>query len=251
VSNNAMLNQVNNGLAQHPTYTSGTPGTYTPDTLSLPDILIKTAACLGVVLVAAVPGWIYLAGTFVIYLGILVVTMIVGVIMMRKAPVKAPLALGYSALLGLIVGAFSHSAVAYGGNVALIPQAVLGTAAGTVAVLAIYSTPFGKKASKATRLFFALMIGYLLIGVASAVAAIFFGTGDGWGFYGVGGLGIILCVVGVAMAAWSLLMDIGSADRALQAGAPANYDWTFGVSLAASIVWLYLELLRLLSIVSR
>ncbi len=242
-SNNAMLNQVNEALAQrNPAAT---------ETLALPDVIAKTAACLALVLIAAVPGWLFLSGAFVLYLGILIVTMIVGVVMMRKAPVKPALALGYSALLGLIVGAFSNAAVSYGGNVALIPQAVLGTAAGTVAVLFVYATPFGKKASKAGKLFFALLIGYFLIGVASAIAAIFAGTGDGWGFYGVGGLGIALCAVGVALAAWSLLIDIGSADRAIKSGAPRYYDWTFGVSLAASIVWLYLELLRLLAIVNR
>lgn len=242
-SNNAMLKQVNDALAkQAPT---------TTEALGLPDVLSKTAACLAVVLIAAVPGWLFLSGSFILYLGILIAAMIVGVIMMRKAPVKPALALGYSAMLGLVVGAFSNAAVAYGGNIALIPQAVLGTAAGTAAVLAVYQTPFGKKASKAGKLFFALLIGYFLIAIASAFSAIFSGTGDGWGFYGVGTIGIILCLLGVALAAWSLIIDIGSADRAIKSGAPRYYDWTFGVSLAASIVWLYLELLRLLAIVNR
>ena len=244
-SNNAMLNQVNDALAKR------TPTATTSEALALPDVLAKTAACLAIVIIAAIPGWLFLAGSFMLYIGLLVATMIVGVVMMRKAPVKPAMALGYSAMLGLIVGAFSNAAVAYGGNIALIPQAVLGTAAGTVAILAVYATPFGKKASKAGKLFFALLIGYVLVGVASAFAAIFAGTGDGWGFYGVGGLGLVLCAFGVALASWSLLIDIGSADRAIQADTPRYYDWTFGVSLAASIVWLYLELLRLLSIVNR
>ena len=226
--------------------------------LTLPDVLGKTAACLMVVIVAAMPGWIFLAGQFWLYLGALIVAMIVGIVMARKAPISAPLALGYSALLGLIVGAFSHAAVTYGSsmsgtgaNIALIPQAVLGTAAGAAAMLAVYATPFGKKASKALKLFFGIIIGYFLIGVVSAIAAIFFGVGNGWGFYGVSGIGLLLCAVGVALACWSLLIDIGQTDRAITAGAPRNYDWTFGVSLASSLVWLYMEILRILSIFSR
>ena len=75
-------------------------------------------------------------------------------------------------------------------------------------------------------------------------------TGDGWGFYGVGTLGLLLCAFGVVLACWSLLMDFGRIDQALNVGAPRSYDWTFGVSLASSIVWVYIELLRMLAIIS-
>ncbi len=241
MANNRMLNEATATVVKGQAKPTGR-------VLTLPDVLIKTAACLGVVLVAAVPGAILLASSFILYLGLLIVTMIVGVVMMKRAPIHPGLALGYSALLGLIVGGFTSSAVAYGGNVAIIPQAVVGTAAGTIGMLVLYSTPFGKKASKATRLFFGMLIGYILIAVVSVISAVFFGAGNGWGLYGMGPLGIILCLVGVALASWSLLIDIGQTDRALKMGADAAYDWTFGVSLAASIVWLYLEILRLLGI---
>ena len=238
----------NNGMLRRATAASGRSPVVGGHQLSIADVIIKTAACLALVIVAAVPGWIFLSGAFILYLGILIVTMVVGILMMRKAPIPAAFALGYSALLGLIVGAFSHSAVAYGGYVSLIPQAVLGTAAGTVGMLAVYATPFGKKASKALKLFFGVMVGYLIVGVFSVLAAIFFGTGDGWGFYGIDGFGLLLCVFGVALACWSLLIDFGQTDRALQAGVSEEYAWTFAASLAASIVWLYLEILRLLAI---
>ena len=246
--NNAMLSEATKALRQSPTPVSEA-------TLALPDVLTKTAATLAVVLIAAVPGWIFLGGAFFLYLGLIVVLMIVGVIMAKKAPVSPALALGYSVLLGLMVGAFSKAAVTYGTtgggneNIALIPQAVLGTMAGTVGMLIVYSTPFGKKAARATKFFFGLMIGYFLIAVVSLVAAMF-GVGEGWGFYGLGAFGIILCLLGVALAAWSLLINIGQTDMAIKSGVPKSYDWTFGVSLTASLVWLYMEILRLLAIIN-
>ena len=243
MSNNRMLNESMSTLAKR-NPASGRP-------ITLADVLIKTGACLGVVIVAAVPGALFLRGSFILYLCALIATMIVGVLIMRRAPVPAWMALGYSALLGLIVGAFTVATVAYGGNVALVPQAVVGTLAGTVGMLAVYATPFGRKASKPGRWFFGLIVGYLLLGVVSLLAAVFFGAGNGWGLYGMGPLGLLLCLAGVALAAWSLLIDIGQTDRAIAAGADASYDWTFGVSLAASIVWLYLEILRLLGIAGR
>jgi len=94
------------------------------------------------------------------------------------------------------------------------------------------------------------MIGYGLIGLANIVAVIM-GVGNGWGFYGVGGIGIVLCLLGVALACWSLLVDIGTAANAIEVGAPRTWSWSLGMALASSIVWLYLELLRLLSILNR
>lgn len=223
---------------------------FSTETLALPDVIVKTGVCLAVVVAAAVPGWLFLAGNFMLYLGALIVAMITGFIMARRAPVSPLLALGYSVILGLIVGAFSSAAVSYGGNIALIPQAVIGTIAGTVGMLVVYATPFGKRASKATKLFFGVMLGYFAIGILSLLSAVFFSTGDGWGFYGVGTLGLLLCAFGVVLACWSLLMDFGRIDQALNVGAPRSYDWTFGVSLASSIVWVYIELLRILSIIS-
>ena len=192
----------------------------------------------------------FLSGSFALYLGLIVVLMFAGIWVARRSPVNAGIALGYSALLGLMMGAFSHMATMSTGNVQLITQAVLGTVAGAVGMLAVYATPFGRKASKSSKLFIGLMVGYFVIGLANVVA-VMFGVGDGWGFYGVGGLGLALCAIGVALACWSLLNDIGNADRAISAGAPRQWQWSLGMALTSSLVWLYLELLRLLSILNR
>ena len=61
------------------------------------------------------------------------------------------------------------------------------------------------------------LIAYLGIAIASLISS-FFGVGDGWGFYGVGGLGILLCVAGVALAAFSLALDFDAIETAVKAG---------------------------------
>ena len=150
-----------------------------------------------------------------------------------------------------MMGAFSHMATTgTNSNVQLITQAIIGTVAGAVGMLAVYMTPFGRRASKSSKLFIGLMIGYFVLGLANVVA-VMLGVGNGWGFYGVGGIGLLLCALGVALACWSLLNDIGNADRAIAAGAPRHWQWSLGMALCSSLVWLYLELLRLLSILNR
>ena len=245
---NQMLAEVEKALQEAPPET-GRSITAT-ETVALPDVIVSTAACLGVAVVAAVPGWRYLSGSLALYLGLIVVIMFAGIYVARRSPVSAGLALGYSALLGLMMGAFSHMATAGSGNVQLITQAILGTLAGAVGMLAVYATPFGRRASKSSKLFIGLMIGYAALGLANVVAVLL-GVGNGWGFYGVGSLGILLCAIGVALACWSLLNDIGNADRAITAGAPRRWQWSLGMALCSSLVWLYLELLRLLSILNR
>jgi uncharacterized YccA/Bax inhibitor family protein len=245
-----MLAEVEKALTSAPSTTASGPSITAPETLALPDVIVSTVACLAVAIIAAVPGWRFLAGSFALYLGLIVVIMAAGIFVARRSPVSAPIALGYSALLGLMMGAFSHMATMSNGNVELITQAIIGTVAGAVGMLAVYMTPFGRRASKSSKLFIGLMIGYGVLGLANVVAVIL-GVGGGWGFYGVGGIGLLLCALGVALACWSLLNDIGNADRAITAGAPRNWQWSLGMALCSSLVWLYLELLRLLSILNR
>ena len=60
------------------------------------------------------------------------------------------------------------------------------------------------------------------------------------------GIGISLVIVGVA--AFNLLLDFDFVERGVAAGAPAKTEWYAAFGLLVTIVWLYLELLRLLAI---
>lgn len=91
------------------------------------------------------------------------------------------------------------------------------------------------------------MVSYLVIAVASLISSLV-GVGGGWGFYGVGGLGLLLCVAGVGLAAFSLVMDFELITQTIAVGAPEKESWRMAFGLMVTLVWLYLELLRLLAI---
>ena len=93
------------------------------------------------------------------------------------------------------------------------------------------------------------MVSYLVIALMSFVAALF-GVGGGWGFYGVGGLGLLLCVVGVALAAFSLNLDFAAIEEGINEGLPEAYSWRMAFGLVVTMVWLYLEILRFLAILN-
>ena len=92
-------------------------------------------------------------------------------------------------------------------------------------------------------------MSYLGIGLVSFIAAIF-GVGGGWGFYGVGALGLALCLIGVALAAFTLVLDFDAIQKGVEAGLPERESWRAAFGLMVTLVWLYLELLRFLAILN-
>jgi uncharacterized YccA/Bax inhibitor family protein len=93
------------------------------------------------------------------------------------------------------------------------------------------------------------MISYGVIALASLVGALF-GVGGGWGFYGVGGLGLLLCAAGVLLASFSLMLDFEAIKQGIAYGLPERESWRMGFGLLVTLVWLYLEILRMLAIIA-
>ena len=80
----------------------------------------------------------------------------------------------------------------------------------------------------------ALLLAIAAVAIAVAVAISRFPDG----------LSVLVCI---ALAAFSFLLDFDSIDKAIKEGAPANTSWYFAFGLMVTLVWLYLEILRLLS----
>ncbi len=93
------------------------------------------------------------------------------------------------------------------------------------------------------------MVSYAVIALASLVSALF-GVGGGWGFYGVGMLGIGLAMIGVALASFSLMIDFESITQGVAAGLPRQESWRMTFGLLVTLIWLYLEILRLLALLA-
>jgi uncharacterized YccA/Bax inhibitor family protein len=128
-----------------------------------------------------------------------------------------------------------------------VSQAVIGTFVAFGTMLFLYKSGIIRVNGKFKKVFMVAMVSYLVIAVASLISS-FFGVGSGWGFYGVGGLGLLLCVAGVGLAAFSLVMDFELITQTIAAGAPEKESWRMAFGLMVTLVWLYLELLRLLAI---
>lgn len=160
------------------------------------------------------------------------------------APFTAPV---YAALEGLFLGAVSAAySQAYNG-IAL--QAVGLTLCVFLLMLTLYAT----RIIQPTRKF--------VLGVTAATGAIFlfYLVSMVMGFFGVqmpllhssGPIGIGISLVIVAVAALNLILDFGLIESGVRRGAPKYMEWYGAFALMVTLVWLYLEMLRLLAKINR
>lgn len=181
------------------------------------------------------PGWVWLPLIAAVILGF------VTVVRPRLARVTAPLyALGY----GFAIGAISHMYDARFEGIVL--QAV----GATLAVFGVMFLLYATRIVKVTRRFVVGVIaatgGILVLYLAAAVASIFGADIRFWDEptpLGIG-LSVVICVV----AALNLAIDFAFIEQASKAGMPKYMEWFGAFGLTVTLIWLYLEILRLLSL---
>jgi uncharacterized YccA/Bax inhibitor family protein len=158
--------------------------------------------------------------------------------------------LSYAALEGLFLGAasFLFANLVSTGGPGMIAQAIFGTVGVFVGMLVVYKTGAIRVTPKLTRMLVAAMFGVVAIALLNFVLAIFgVGGGEGFGLRSGGPLAIIFSLVCIGLAAFMFLIDFDSADQMIRAGAPEKAAWGVALGLTVTLVWLYLEILRLLS----
>ena len=132
----------------------------------------------------------------------------------------------------------------------IVAQAVIGTFVAFGVMLALYGSGKLRATPRFKKMMMVMMVSYLGIAVVSLISA-FFGVGEGFGFYGVGFLGILLCAAGVALASFSLVLDFDAIEKGAAYGLPEREAWRMSFGLLVTLIWLYLELLRLLAMLQR
>lgn len=215
------------------------PPVETPMTFD--DVVVKTGISFGVLLLAAAVGW-FVPGLALI--GV-IVGLVLGLVISFKQSTSAALVLAYAGAEGLFVGGVSRLFEARWPGV--VVQAVIGTLLAFAAMLAVYKSGKLRATPKFTKIVVGAGLAYLGVALVSFVAGAFFGVGEGWGFR-EGGLGILLGLAGATLACLFLVLDFDFVENGVRNGLPERYGWLAAFGLMATLVWLYVELLRLLAI---
>lgn len=216
--------------------------------VTVDDVIVKSLSLFGVTMAVAGVSWFATSGnpglTLPLWLGGMFGTLILGFVIVFMKQVSVPLLMVYAVLQGGFLGALSQFINSIPDYEGVVLTAVLATLCVFVAMYVGYATGFIKVTSRSRRIFFFAIVGYSIFSILQVILQLT-GVVDGWGFGGSGPLGIGLSLLGTGLAAYSLAIDFDSIDHAVKVGAPSKYSWLLAHGLIVSIVWLYIEFIRL------
>ncbi len=185
------------------------------------------------------PSWMLVA--LVVAIG----AVIAGAVRPHWTPLIGPI---YAVVEGALVGAISNVYQnAYGEGI--VTNAILGTFITVLVMAVLYIT----RTIRVTERMRSVVVG------ATAGIFVFYLVSLGLSFAGVqmplvwdaGPLGIVFSLGVIVLAAFNLLIDFDLIERGIAAGAPKWMDWYAAFGLMVTVVWLYLEILRLLGKLQR
>jgi len=229
--------------------------------MTVEDTVMKTLGLFAILLATAVVGWIWtmapvsvdnpvptMTPWIVGALGGFVMAMVV--IFSSRKKVRPALIFAYAAFQGLFIGGISaFFEYVWPG---IVVQATLATLSVVGVTLALFASGKIRASKKATKIFLIAMVGYLVFSLLNVVL-MWTGVNDnafGLRSMEVAGipLGIIIGVLVVIMAAYSLVLDFDMIQTGVRNGAPRELGWMGAFGIMVTVVWLYVEILRMIAI---
>ncbi len=170
------------------------------------------------------------------------ITVLVTVFRPQSSGISAPI---YAVFEGLFLGGISAIFEKMFPQEGIVLRAVMLTFAVFLAMLFLYRSRVIKVTRKFMLGVFAATAGIALVYLVSFIGS-FFGMNTSF-LYGSSNLSIGFSLVVVAIAALNLVLDFSFIENASQSGAPKYMEWYGAFGLMVTLIWLYLEILRLLS----
>ncbi|CAL9274429.1 MULTISPECIES: Bax inhibitor-1/YccA family protein [Streptomyces] len=222
--------------------------------MTMDDVVIRTASTLGTLIVTAALAWALLpvddaniGRSYGIGIGAALIGMVLALVQSFKRKASPALILAYAAFEGVFLGVVSSvvdNRIADGAAM----QAVIGTMAVFAGVLIAYKAGWIRVNRRFYGFVMAAALGFVFLMMVNLLFAVF-GGGDGLGFRS-GALGVVFGIVGIILGACFLAMDFKQVEDGLAYGAPREEAWLAAFGLTLTLVWLYLEFLRLIAILN-
>ncbi|HJP78133.1 MAG TPA: Bax inhibitor-1/YccA family protein [Pseudonocardiaceae bacterium] len=212
--------------------------------MTIDDVVSKTAMTLGLAIVTGV----ITVFTHAYWLAApaAIVGLVLAMIIIFKRTPNAALVLSYAGVEGIVLGAITELFDNIYHGIAF--QAIAGTFGVFIAMLIVYKTGAIRVTPRLTKWVIGATVGVVVVLLANFLVGMFgvdLGVRDG------SPLSIAISVIIIGIAAFNLLLDFDQADRMIRMGLPARWAWYAAFGLTVTLVWLYLEILRLLSYLQR
>jgi uncharacterized YccA/Bax inhibitor family protein len=209
--------------------------------MTIEDVVVRTAALLGTIIATGALTW-YL-GLEGLWLPAMLVGLVLGVVISLKQITNPGVILTYAAIEGVFLGGITRFFEAAYPGIAV--QAVTATIAVAVAMLFVYRSGRIRVTPRFTRMVVGAAMGYFLLLMVNLGMALF--TGSSLGLFNGGVLGIGISLFAVGLASLMLVIDYDFIDKSAKAGIPERYGWYAAFALTVTLIWLYIEMLRLIS----
>ncbi|MGO2860225.1 MAG: Bax inhibitor-1/YccA family protein [Brevibacterium sp.] len=238
-----MSDQELNNLFNQPVAENRNAGPQVADrAMTYDDVMMKTGILFTILLAGAVLGWFVPVLAFPAML----IGLVLGLVnAFKKEPSKA-LIIGYAAFEGVFLGGISGIFERmYDG---IVIQAVLATLCVFGVMLALFKFKGVRYGSKMKKFMFIAVGGYAIFSLINFGIAMFTGTGGARSIevFGIP-LGIVIGIVATVLAAMTLIMDFQMIEEGVKHKIPEKYSWMCAFSLMVTLIWLYIEILRLIS----
>ena len=241
-------------------YRSGNPalnpqyfqGGVASERMTLEGTINKTLTLLGLVSITAMLSYSIIGnnpalGGIMTIGGAVLATILALVILFVRPQSPQVLMSMYAILEGLFIGGFSYMIENYylGGTEGVVLQALVGTMAVFFTMLGVYKFGLIKPTEKFV-LVVSSLVGAIMILYLFNFILMMFGTTVPF-LHSSGPIGIGISVIFIVVAALFLIVDFGMIENGVKYGAPKNMEWYGAFGLVLTLVWLYIEMLKLVA----
>lgn len=218
--------------------------------MTIDDVVMRTGMLFAVLLAGAALSWGAVAygvlpvpAVMPVWLVTMLVTLGLGLYIQMGRTIRPPLMFVYAALQGVFVGLVSVLFERiYPG---IVVTAVLATLGAFTAMLVAYKVGAIRATPKFTRFLLIAGAGYFIFVLLNLGSSLIFGFSA---FYDTGILGVAISLFGVGLASLFLILDFNRIEEGIAQRLPEQYAWLCAFGLMVTLIWLYIEMLRLISI---
>lgn len=242
-----MSDQELNNLFDKPAAHNRNAGPQTAErAMTYDDVMMKTGVLFTILLAGALLGWFVPA----LALPAMLIALVLGLVNAFKKEPNKGLIIGYAAFEGVFLGGIS--AMFEASFPGIVIQAVLATLCVFGVMLALFKFKGVRFGSKMKKFMMIAIGGYAIFSLINFGIAMMTGTGGArsvpiniMGFEMP--LGVVIGIVATVLAAMTLIMDFQMIEQGVKQRIPEKYSWMCAFSLMVTLVWLYIEILRLIS----
>ncbi|GIG58434.1 membrane protein [Longispora fulva] len=234
----------------------GAPGYGAPEvrTMTMDDVVVRTVILLAVTGAAGAFSWTLLPDALAlpVVLGAALIGLVLGLVISFKRVTNPFVISAYAVTQGLVLGIFSRIFESFYHGIVL--QAVVATFGIFFGMAMLYKFKVIRNSPRFTKVIVGATIGLVGLMLVNLVAYFFSDNGIGIraGMTGkVGWLPIVFSLVVIVVAALSFVIDFDMIEQGIRYGMPEKYAWAMGFGLLVGLIWLYMEVLRMLSYLRR